>query len=214
MAVPTAESPLEYARPVTQRGRKLDTPLHAAFACGLVPALLGTCIIALWLVTRFFPLKLLGLLNILFGLTCAAAGAIALFLHFQRSLHSGHPPPRRWLLRGVLAGAILLGNFPLCGLCIWASGLYTVRVVNATGANVSSFVVTDPVAQKWELGPIRAGGRTTRLVHAEGEGAIWFSAKVQGGRTITGEVEGYISGSFEGTSRTVTLNADGSHSVR
>lgn len=211
MTTAKAETPLQYARPTVRRGGNPNLALYIAFACGLTPAVLGTAIILAWLSTRYGGFELLGLANIVFGLACTLVGAGALWIHYSGAIEERRPL-RSWLLPLVIAGAILVGNFPLCGYYLWVADLYTVKVVNATGAPVSSFVVTDPRGQSWELGPIRAGGRGSRMIDAEGEGAIVFSANFKGG-VMTGTVEGYITNGSN-DKRTVTLNADGSHTVR
>jgi hypothetical protein len=212
MAVAKAEPPLQYARPATRRGGNAKLPLYIAFACGLTPAVLGTAIIVAWLFTRYGGFEALGLANILLGLACTLVGGAALLIHFWRARETGRPR-RSWLLPGVIAGTILIGNFPLCGYYLWVADLYTVAVVNATGAPVSSFVVTDPLRQSWEFGPIPAGGRVSRMIDAEGEGAVVFSANCIGG-VVAGEVDGYITNGMSNDRRTVTLNRDGSYTVR
>jgi hypothetical protein len=189
------------------------TSLQLAFACGLAPALLGTVIVALWLLTRYGGLGLLGFFNILLGLVCTVVGGVALLVHFQPSNRSEFATTRQWLWSGVFAGAILFANFPLCAFYVWVANLYTVRVVNATGAAVSSFVVTDPAGHGWEFGPIPAGGWKTRMLDVEGTGALSFTATVNG-TVHTGVVDGYVTNGMTGQRRTVTLNAGGSHSVQ
>jgi len=189
------------------------TWLHLAFACGLAPALLGTLIVATWLLTRYGGLALLGIFNILLGLVCTVVGGVALLVHFQPSNRSEFATTRQWLWGGAFAGSILIANFPLCAFYVWVANLYTVRVVNATGVQVTSFVVTDPAGHAWEFGPIPAGGRKSRMLDVEGEGVLSFSATVNG-TVQTGEVDFYITSGWNGESRTVTLNAGGSHTVQ
>jgi hypothetical protein len=207
------EPSLNYAGPATRRAPSLHKPLYAALVCGLAPAVLGTLIIAGWLVTQSHVFELLGLVNIFVGLSCTLVGGIALITHFWRSIATGRRPVRSWLGPGVVAAVILIGNFPLCGFYFWVSTLYSVRVVNATGATVSSFVVHDPAGQTWELGPIRPGGSSRRMLGLKGEGTVTFTATV-GGSNVGGELEGYITSGMTNGRRTVTLNADGSVSVR
>jgi hypothetical protein len=213
MQVVTIERPLDYAPPGSRRERRGMTSLRLAFTCGSVPALIGTLIVALWLLTHYGALTLLGLFNILLGLACTVVGGVALLVHFRPSNRNQFASTRQWLLGGAFAGAILLANFPLCAFYVWVANLYTVRVVNATGAQVTSFVVSDPAGHAWEFGPIPAGRQKTRMLDVEGEGALSFSATVNG-KVETGIVDGYITNGVTGDGRTVTLNAGGSHSVR
>ena len=205
--------PLGYSAPATQRGSNPKRPLYIALGCGLLPAVVGTAVISLWLLTRHGSLPLFGLFTIFLGLACTLVGAVFLVIHFNEASAGRSRPTRSWRVRGLLAGALLLGNFPLCAFYIWAAGLYTVRVVNAAGGNVSSFVVSDPAGQRWEMGPVAPGTRKTRLMDFNGEGAVTFSANVNG-TVVTGDVDGYITSGMDGKTRTVTVNPDGTVSVR
>ena len=180
----------------------------------MLPALSGTLILAGWLFTRSGSFEVLGLLNIVLGLVAAVIGAAALITHFARSRGDPHHPTRRRrLLLGVLAAAILIGNFPLAGFYVWVADLYFVRVVNATPRPVTNFVVTDPRGRTWQFGPIPPGGSTRRGLNLKGEGAVVFSATANG-RQVTGEIDGYITSSMESGSRTVTFHANGTITVK
>jgi hypothetical protein len=73
--------------------------------------------------------------------------------------------------------------------------------------------VTDPRGRSWELGPIPAGGRRRRFIAAKGEGAILFTANVNG--TVTqGVVDGYFTSGMGGKDWSVTLNPNGSFVVQ
>ena len=120
---------------------------------------------------------------------------------------------RPWLVRALLATAMLLVNFPLCGLCISLSMLNRVEVVNATTGSVSSFVVAEPSGQTWEMGPVASGGRRRRFIRVSGEGPVTYTANVNGVATA-GLVDGYVTSGMGGKDWSVTLNADGSASVR
>ena len=201
-------SALDYAKPDTRRGRGANTHLRTALACGITPAVLGTAIISAWLLTPWRVLELFGVLNILLGLLCTLVGVPSLVVYLWDTWQTKQTRLRRRMTPGIIAGAVLLANFPLCAFYVWVSNLYTVRVVNATGATVNSFVVADPSGQTWELGPIPAGGRRSKMIDAEGEGAIGFSTKING-KVVPGVMEGYITGGMGGERRTVTLNPDG-----
>ena len=205
--------PLAYSAPDARRGSNPNRPLCIALGCGVVPAVLGTLIISLWLLTRHGSLPLFGFVVILLGLACTIAGAIFLVIYFNEAAATRRRPVRSWLAPGLLAAGLLLGNFPLCAFYIWAAELYTVRVVNAGGATVSSFVVSDPAGQQWEMGPLRPRSRKTRLLNVNGEGAVVFSAIVNG-TVATGDVDGYVTSGMTGYSRTLTVNPDGTVSVR
>jgi hypothetical protein len=138
IAVVKAEPLLDYARPAIQRGSSGNRAVYVALACGLTPAIFGTIVVLLWLLTRYGGIAALGVVNILFGLGCTVVGGIALLIHFWRALGSRRRPVRSWLVSGVVAGAVLLGNFPLCVLCIRLGDMNRLEVVNASGANVSS----------------------------------------------------------------------------
>ena len=214
MAVLSEQLRIDYAPPAVRRGRSPDRPLHVSLVCGVTPALLGTLIISLWLLTRANVLQVLGLFNIVLGLFCTLGGAFALLWYVWGSLEQRRRPVRHWLLRSALAATLLVGNFPLCGFYMRLASMHTVRVVNATGATVDSFVVTDPRGGQWELGPIPAGGRARRMIDAKGEGSIIFRAKSKGATTTTGVVADYITSGQTGSTRTVTLQPGGTHTVR
>jgi hypothetical protein len=213
MPVDNAQPPIDYANAATRTGRSSETAFYVALACGIIPAVLGTLIVGLWLATRWRYLIPFGFADVVLGLLCSLIGGIALVVYFWRAFASARRPVRAWLVRGFVAGALLLGNFPLCGLCITLASMNRLEVVNASGANVSSFVVADPNGTKWEMGPIASGGRKRRLIRTQGEGAVTFTANINGTST-QGVVTGYMSSGMEGTDWTVTLNADGSHSVQ
>jgi hypothetical protein len=213
MPVDNAQPPIDYANAAIRRGRGTERAFDVAFACGIIPAVLGTLIIGLWLSTRWMGLVAFGIANFFLGLLCTLIGGIALVVYLWRAIASGRRPVRRWLVRGIVAGALLLGNFPLSGLCITLASLNRLDVVNATGANVSSFVVADPNGDKWEVGPIPAGGRRRRWIRAQGEGAVTFTANINGTST-PGVVQAYYTNGMGGRDWTVTLNPDGSHSVQ
>jgi len=173
---------------------------------------LGTLIITLWFVTRADLLEDLGFLNILLGLVCTLGGVASLLYYVWTSVATHRRPAANWLLRSAVAGALLIGNFPLCGYYLRLASMHSVRVVNATGTKIDSFIVADARGGQWELGPIPAGGRAKRLISINSDGPITFRATGKGA-TFAGTIEPYLA-TVSGKEWTVTLNPDGSHTVR
>jgi hypothetical protein len=115
MPADTAQSPIDYAAGDTRTAGGTHTLFRVALACGIFPAVLGTVVTSLWLLTRWPGLVGWGLVTVGLGLLCVAVGGIALAIYVWRAVGSGRRP---WLVRALLAGALLVANFPLCGVCI------------------------------------------------------------------------------------------------
>lgn len=73
--------------------------------------------------------------------------------------------------------------------------------------------MTDPAGRSWEMGPVPPGKTVSRSCTFGGpDGAVSFSATVRG-QVVQGNVIDYYTGR-EGAVWTVTLNADGTSSIK
>lgn len=190
--------------------------LRVAFVCGVAPAALGTLIIVLWLATRYDGLLLAGFFNILLGLAGVCIGIVALVCYFRVSRESDGRPRRVWL-RGALAGAVLVLNFPLCLAYVRVydnvSNRFIVTVVNAASQPIDSFFVTDPSGGRLVFGNVQPGQMVTRHFRPRGDGEVAFRAVVAGA-TTDGVVSHYVTDGMSGGSATVVVNPGGSVTVR
>ena len=190
-----------------------ETPLYLALFCGLVPMAVGTLALLGWWATGYMGFQLLGVFTIFAGVLLFLVGIGAAGWYLWTAYDTRRRPVRAWLVPGAVACAILVGNFPLSALYVWLSGRETVRVVNATGATVTSFVVTDPAGSSWELGPVPPGKTAKRSFTFGGpDGAVSFRATVRG-QVVQGNVIDYYT-EREGAVWTVTLNPDGTSGVK
>jgi hypothetical protein len=209
---------IRYANPFeTKQGASYRALLFLAFACSLLPMTAGLVTTMTFVVTRRVGLEALGFLVILIGVLLSVVGFFTTLTFAYRAWRSDRQW-REWAPHALLAMFLLFANYPLAAGCVMVTEWSRIRVVNASGATISSFKVVDPLGSSFELGPIPPGKSVSKFLSLKGEGEVKFDATFgpagssQG--VVTGTVAGYFTSGMTGVDRTVTANADGSFGVR
>ncbi|MBX7246655.1 MAG: hypothetical protein K1X53_14255 [Candidatus Sumerlaeaceae bacterium] len=145
--------------------------------------------------TRERLLGEIGLLIILFGCFSVIVGFVYLASHIRVSVREGALTKRQAGFCGLLAGALLLVNFPMAGLYVsWGLEIdsrFTVTVINDGGAVVQNFAVQTP-AERTDFGPIGPGRSSRRVLYIGREGALTYELRRGGGQT-TGILSSYLN---------------------
>ena len=110
---------LEYASP-RPRVRRSPNLLRLALFCWALPLIFGIVIFVGWWFTHAEFLEFVGFLNVLFGVSCAVFGTVALLVYAGRELLADN---RRIeaiaaLYKALLLLLLLLSNFPVCAAMI------------------------------------------------------------------------------------------------
>ena len=210
MATPTppCERPLDYADPL--RAKKPRSPnflLYVALACGLLPMGAGTIAIVGWFTTGWGIFRFVGLFTILGGCLLFLAGIATLFTYVRREWMTAPRLDAKPLAAAALAAAILLGNFPLCGLYLRLGQLSRIHFDNLGTTPVTNIALRYQGGRTTRYGPLPAGRLSRHWI--EVRGADWM--------TVTATVNGapisqdfYTSTDTGGTKDQVTFNANGS----
>ena len=162
---------------------------------GIVPLLFGTLIYGVWRLCQWPWLMVTGIITILVGVVAFFVGATILVRYLRREIRSGRSScSSRWI-RGVLAGGLLLINFPAATFytlsVIDVQTRYTIHVRNESDRPIESLIVTGGGVSV-ELGPVDSGQHLQKHIHFTHDGALNFAAHQQELR-FTGQVEGYVT---------------------
>ena len=176
--------------------------LFSAIFLGVAPLATGCAIFAAWLATRSFLLELAGLFTIGLGVLAVLVGSVFLLVHITLALRGAGQPVGRVLRNAVLAGGLLVVNFPAAGAIVWAvswveSG-YEVRVINDSSVFLSGVRVQGGGIEETlgDLGPGQMAERTLRPRHRD---TLVFTAD-KGGESLrkkAGHVDRGLDGGVE-----------------
>lgn len=163
--------------------------------CGLLPLCVGVGVFLLWLVTRQDLLVLAGLVTCVAGCVLVSIGGLCLIVDVCREWKLGRIPRKRLLLRSLLAGGVLLVNFPAAAFVFDAAFHFDSRC-EVSISNQGSAALTD-VALKGGgvhevIGEIPVGDTVVRRFWVGTDGALSMSAK-QGQNKLAHTVEAYVT---------------------
>lgn len=196
----------------------VSLPLHdrfyrVAFVCGAAPLLAGISVFLLWLLTRWGPLMVTGVLTICAGFGAFVMGCIALAIYCWRGLRSRDSNRRPvWLPTFVCAG-LLLVNFPVAFGIVEAvidvEMRYVVVIHNASGQPLDDVRVFGGGCDE-SFGSLAPGKTVRRRLRFRTDGDLQFRA-VSGTTTLEANA-GYVTRDLAGAP-TITVEPDGTVSV-
>jgi hypothetical protein len=190
--------------PVGATPGRARTYYWIVIACGAIPLAVGSIIYWTWLHTRSDELPPLGLLTVLLGIVFFFVGTVFLVLYLVNESRNPKTARNDLVERAVVAGALLLANFPVAAYYAVSAVQHmmdaVVQIENDSGTRLDSFVIRGPGVSV-EIGPIRAGGTKQEYLRFRGSGSLDFTA-----RQKELEFEGQLSETvFGGTTGTVTV---------
>ncbi len=206
MIEPPSASPVLDYRTTTDSVSKPPSKaaLYVALLAALIPMLLGTVDIALWLLTFSKAFEAFGIIIVIGGLIFFAIGSICLLIHLVTVLRRPKNL-RRQLLMILLAAILLVANFPLAGFYMNLAERSHVRVINQTGMTIDAAVAVDPDGNKYDFGSIASGATASRRIRPRGEGAFNLLITSNGASEEV-ELDSYTSdGPMTGKRLTVTV---------
>ena len=170
-----------------------------AWACGLVPLVVGVSIFLAWLVTDADELILAGLITLVVGIVLFWVGMAALFSS-ERSLFKLTRRPQ---------AVVLLLNYVVAAGIVAAVGYlgsrYTIVVDNRSAEPLVEVRLSG--CHEADLGSVPPGGTAKESFRVKREGALEFQATV-GNTTLAETADGYV---VAGSESRVTVHPD--HSV-
>ena len=193
---------------------KMSRCLFAAFVCALMPLVTGTAIFCAWELLRWDGLMLAGFAMIYAGTALFAIGFSCLLFHVVRS-------PRTktigfWRSHGtsVLAGTLLLANFPIAAVyAVTAINDYTIyelTVENGRGQPLESFIVSGGGVHI-DFGTISPGAIEYRRFHILQDGELSYRFD-SGGVEHIGIIDGYVTNGMS-SSKLILIDANGATEV-
>lgn len=194
---------------------RMPALLKLATILGATPLVLGTLIFLTWLLTRWEALEFAGLLTIFCGLIAFVAGSLALVSHLWRERRIEKTTRGPLSLQALLAGGLLLSNFPAAALIVHSAdrvkSRHIVTVQNDSDEMIESFILTGPDVSR-ELGPIDSRKASQTSFNLEREGALEFTA-CQHNKPFHGQVNGYVGADF-GSTNSVRVLPGGQFEVK
>lgn len=169
--------------------------LQIAVVCGATSLTIGITIFLAWLLTRWNGLMMAGILTVYGGVGVVAIGAVSVAVFVWKSLRAGQAPRKQVVRRAVAVGSLLLLNVVVAAIIIasvtYLETRYVVTVVNASSAEVRSFVVTGG-GVTIDVGMLPPGAEAHRVFFIKHDGVLKGEG-VQGERRIEGVIEGYVT---------------------
>jgi hypothetical protein len=207
-AAPAPAAPLGYASP--REVRPKVWLYRVAVFCWVVPLVIGVAALALYALTFWDWLPVLGFAVFMGGGVLCVVGLICVAV-FYVMLRPADPALRRaWSPRAARTATLLVANVPVAVVCA-AAGIdllsqWRVTLVNATGAPITDITLTSP-GEVATVGRLEPGEDRDVFLSIGGDGEITFAA-TQDGQPVGGVVVGYVSDGMGGKS-TLTFNPAG-----
>ena len=165
--------------------------------CGVAPLVVGTCVFLLWWLVRWDALMTVGMLTMLGGTIAFVVGVVCLAVYLRRAARMHAYPVKRLVVQGLLAGGLLLANFPAAaGMAVFAfheKTKYAILLVNDSPEPLERFAVSISHShQTVECGPVPPHTSARRSFSVWSEGELRYRA-LQHGQQIEGVIDGYVT---------------------
>lgn len=157
----------------------LNRPHRVAWLCGAVPLFLGTAIFLLWLIVRWDWLVIAGGVVLFAGVPVVVVGFGALARFWWVTSRTPNVSPRRLRVATLASAGLLLTNFPVAAVIVWAAlaidTRYTVVVHNASQVQLDRVRVFGGGCDA-SYGSLPPGATASRSFWIRGDGVIVLRA--------------------------------------
>jgi hypothetical protein len=155
-----------------------------------------------------------GVVTALAGLVAFFIGSVALVIYLRRQASASPELCRRSKRRALVAGGVLLANFPIAAIyamsTIDVQTRYVVRIVNESQQTLDGIVLVGP-GIRVDVGVLEPGKAAHRNLHFRGDGSLTIVA-MQNGVEVSGLVSGYVTSNLGGEA-TIRLKDHGTFEV-
>jgi len=166
---------------------------------GVAPLIIGTCVFALWYLTKVDVLILVGVYTIIGGLISVLVAAICLAIYLYRETQR-KTSAKTLFKKGLLSGGVIIVNFPLAFILAFTAitiiTSYSLTIRNNSSSTVSRITITAPGVSRIIEG-VRPNEESTQKFKFKSDGVLRFSA-THNENEFSGIIEGYVTSNMGG----------------
>lgn len=192
-------APLSYASSLFDR-RPIIVLYRVTVFCAVVPLVIGVTTLALYALTFWEVLQLVGAFTMLAGGVLCFIGLVCVTV-FYVGLRRCDPELRgAWRPRAARIATLLVGNVPIAVVCavvgIYLTGLFRVTLVNGSDAPITQITVTSP-GETVQVARLDPGESRRVYLSIDNDGEVMLTA-TQNGERIQESIDGYVTNGMGG----------------
>ena len=173
---------------------------RVAVFCAVVPLVVGVTTLALYALTFWDTLQLVGAFTIVAGSILCFIGLVCVTVFYIGLRRCDIELRRPWSLRATRTATLLVGNVPIAMVCavigIYLTGLFRVTLVNESGAPITQITLTSP-GETVQIARLDPGESRQVYLSIDNDGEVMLTA-TQNGQRVQESVAGYVTNGMGG----------------